>query len=448
MPKGEQLVKTLIAFANTAGGRLIVGVNDQGKLIGLGELDIFQLMDTVSSMIHTLCAPSLLPQIYIENIEGKELLVIEVFRGALLPYYIKGKGRESGVYVRLGASNRLASPEVIQALELKRLNQSYDEQPNYQQSFQSLDISPLGNAFKSLGKGLNHEKMCNLKLIVQDQGQDYPSHGLLILLGHYEQVEIKCSRFKGKNMSVFLDKKEYKGDLLSQLEGAEYFIKNHLHLKAEILGLQRTETYEIPMPAIREALVNAVLHRDYSNPGRDIKIGIYDDMLNIVSPGGLPNGLIPSDLRQGRSEIRNRVLARVFKELGYIEQWGSGIERIKTLCLEAGNPEPQIHESGDFVDWELYRPVLVDDVIAEPIPTPYKGVMSEEKGVMSEEKGGVSEEMLHLIGLDPNITILALAKHIDVSTRTIERHLKALQKEGRIKRIGPTKNGYWVIVRD
>ena len=151
--------------------------------------------------------------------------------------------------------------------------------------------------------------MRNLKLIIQQNGQDYPSHGLLILLGLYEQVEIKCSRFKGTTMTVFLDKKEYRGDLFSQLKQTEQFIKNHLHLRAEILGLQRTESYEIPIPAIREALVNAVLHRDYSNAGRDIKVGIYDDILNIVSPGGLPNGLTEEDLAQGRSEIRNRVLA-------------------------------------------------------------------------------------------------------------------------------------------
>jgi ATP-dependent DNA helicase RecG len=146
-----------------------------------------------------------------------------------------------------------------------------------------------------------------LRLIQREQGRDYPTHGLLILLGRYEHVETKCSRFKGNTMAVFLDKKEYRGDLFHQLEQTELFIKNHLHLKAEILGLQRTESYEIPMPAIREVLVNAVLHRDYSNSGRDIKVGIYDDMLNIVSPGGLPNGLTEADLQQGRSEIRNRL---------------------------------------------------------------------------------------------------------------------------------------------
>jgi ATP-dependent DNA helicase RecG len=170
-------------------------------------------------------------------------------------------------------------------------------------------------------------------------------------------------------MAVFLDKKEYTGDLFTQLEQTELFIKNHLHLKAEILGLQRTQTYEIPIPAIREALVNAIVHRDYSNFGRDIKVGIYDDILNIVSPGGLPNGVTIDEVLSGRSEIRNKVVARVFKELGYIEQWGSGLSRMNELCRKANIQEPKTKESGDFFDIEFARPITdekVSDTVIKP----------------------------------------------------------------------------------
>jgi len=155
---------------------------------------------------------------------------------------------------------------------------------------------------------------------------------------------------------VFLDRKEYAGDLFTQLEQVEAFVKNHISLRGEIKGLQRTDTYEIPEAALREALVNAVIHRDYTNQGRDIKVGVYDDIVNVVSPGGFPNTLTAEALLEGRSEIRNRVIARVFKELGYIEQWGSGIQRIKSACIAQGLAEPRIREKGDFVDVEFYRP--------------------------------------------------------------------------------------------
>jgi ATP-dependent DNA helicase RecG len=220
----------------------------------------------------------------------------------------------------------------------------------------TLDLSTLTQRFAAQHKVLDEAKLRNLRLIQTVQGKDYPSYGLLILLGYFEHVSTQCARFKGTDMQVFLDRKEYTGDLFAQLENSEMFIKNHLFLRGEVKGLQRTDSLEIPESAIREALVNAYVHRDYSNFGRNIKIGIYDDVLNIVSAGGFPNTLTVQDLAQGRSEIRNRVLARVFKALDYIEQWGSGLQRIKQVCVAQGLLEPKIQESGDFVDVEFYRP--------------------------------------------------------------------------------------------
>ena len=124
---------------------------------------------------------------------------------------------------------------------------------------------------------------------------------------------------------------------------------------ATINGLYRKEIYEIPEVAIREALVNAVIHRDYVNRGRDIKVGVYDDVVNIVSPGSLPNNITMEDIFNGRSESRNRVIANIFKELGLIEQWGSGINRIVNTCKEYGLLIPKIEEKNDFMDIEIIR---------------------------------------------------------------------------------------------
>jgi ATP-dependent DNA helicase RecG len=237
------------------------------------------------------------------------------------------------------------------------MNISFDQEANREVALDSLDFSSLEARFAQTGKVLDQPVMKNLKLVVEDNNKIYPSNGLLILLGKYEHVRMKCSRFKGTSMDVFLDRKEYEGDLFAQLENAENFIKNHIKLSSEIIGLQRNDQYEIPLEAIRESLVNALVHRDYSNDGRDIKIGIYDDIINIVSPGGFPSAITQEDILEGRSEIRNKVIARVFKELNYIEQWGSGIRRIKSSCKARGLKEPEIVEKGDFVDVSLYREV-------------------------------------------------------------------------------------------
>jgi ATP-dependent DNA helicase RecG len=257
-------------------------------------------------------------------------------------------------------------------LDQKKRNQSFDEEICQEQALAELDLAPLVERFAARGKLLNEEKLKNLKLIALEQGTLWPTQGLVLLLGALPHVVVKCARFKGTDMRVFLDRKEYGGELLGQLEQAEGFIKNHIHLRGEINGLQRTDTYELPEEALREALVNALVHRDYTNQGRDIKVGVYDDVVNVVSPGGLPSTLTAETLLDGRSEIRNRVIARVFKELGYIEQWGSGIGRIRSACLDWGLAEPRIEEKGDFVDVEFYRPEFEGvENRSRPITTDY-----------------------------------------------------------------------------
>ena len=229
LPKGEQLAKTLIAFANTSGGKLIVGVDDDRQITGI-QADEFELMDKIASIVHENCLPTLLPSIYLETLDNKTLVIVQVHRGSQLPYYLKSKGREQGTYVRIGASNRPASLDMIHELERQRLNQSFDEQIAWDFKLTEIDITPLEKAFQQRGKELNEQRLHNLKLIKTEHGITHPTHGLIILLGLYEHVEIKCSRFKGTDMTVFLDKKEYTGNLFYQLEQTELFIKNHLQI--------------------------------------------------------------------------------------------------------------------------------------------------------------------------------------------------------------------------
>ena len=362
LPSSEQIAKTILAFANTSGGKLVVGVDDQRKIIGIATDDIFALQDKITSMIFDNCYPNILPEIYTLNHEDKLLLVIEVFRGNLLPYYLKKDGKNNGTYIRIGATNRKASLENIIDLERQRRNLAYDEEVNYDALFPNLDLAPLARVFTEQGKILDEQKLLSLKLVKLENNILYPTNALLILLGKFEHCSVKCARFKGRSMDVFIDKKEYSGDMFSILENTQNFILNHIHLRGEITGLYRNDTYEIPLVALREALINALIHRDYINAGRDIKVGVYDDIVNIVSPGGFPNTITASDIEAGRSEARNKVVANVFKILGLIEQWGSGIKRIKSSCLAHGLVVPQIAERGDFVDVEIYRPLVAEKV--------------------------------------------------------------------------------------
>lgn len=456
LPKGIQIAKTLVAFANSSGGKLIIGVDDDRTIVGIQE-DIFLLQDKISSIINDLCQPQLTAQVYIKNINNKELLIIEVARGGLVPYYIKTVGKKEGTYFRLGASNRLAAPDYIQQLELQHLNLSFDELPNLQYPLENLDIGAVEQAFKLANKQLTQEKMLNLKLVKKEYDELYATNGLLILLGIYEHASTQCARFKGTNMNVFLDRKEYQGDIFSQLEKTELFIKNHLSLRAEIKGLVRHDYLEIPEGVIREALINAYIHRDYSNYGRNIKVAVYDHAVSIVSSGGLPNGLLQSQIHQGRSEIRNRVLARVFKELGYVEHWGSGIQRMKQMCFEEGLREPDFLETDNFFEVKLYRQGIrqheqgQEGQIKEPVSaqTTYR-----ESGQIScsEEKQDPEwrlltkrqQEVLLLLQGNPAMSRQMLAAELGINPSAVQKHTDNLKKLGAIERIGGTR-GYWLI---
>ena len=355
LPKNANIAKTVIAFSNTAGGKLIIGVNDKREIVGVEDIALFEIQDKIASIISDQCSPNIIPEIYSVNIENKLVLVIEVVRGNLKPYFLKSQGKAKGTYIRIGATNRLADSENINELERQKRHISFDEEICYETTFENLDCSPLLDRFKKNGKTLTTEKLENLKLVKTENSILYPTNALMILLGKFSHCAVKCARFKGTTMDIFIDKKEYTGDIFSILENTQHFILNHINLGAIINGLYRKEVYEIPEVAIREALVNALIHRDYVNRGRDIKVGVYDDVVNIVSPGSLPNNITMEDIFNGRSESRNRVLANIFKELGLVEQWGSGINRIINSCKEYGLPTPKIEEKNDFMDIEIIR---------------------------------------------------------------------------------------------
>lgn len=164
----------------------------------------------------------------------------------------------------------------------------------------------------------------------------------------FNYARIKCARFKGKDTYEFIDQKELNGPIYEQVEDAIKFAKAHINKSGKITELQRIDEYEIPIVAIREIIANAVVHRDYSISGADIKFAVFDDRIEITSPGLLPKTLDIEDIKIGRSEIKNKVIARFFKEIKFIEEWGTGIKRIIKSCIDTGLEEPIFMETGMF----------------------------------------------------------------------------------------------------
>jgi ATP-dependent DNA helicase RecG len=446
LPKNENIAKTVIAFSNTSGGKLIIGVNDKREIIGIDDAELFETQDKIASIIADNCSPGIMPEIYSVNIENKLVLVIEVVRGNLKPYFLKNQGKADGTYIRLGATNRAADLETIAELERQKRHISFDEEICYEVEFSQLDVSPLFERFESIGKPLSNEKLENLKLIKSENGKVYPTNALMIILGKFSHCTVKCARFKGTTMSVFTDKKEYGGDIFSVLEKTQSFVLNHINLKGEIKGLYRTDTYEIPVPSLREGLINAIIHRDYINRGRDIKVGIYDDIVNIVSPGSLPYNITIEDVFNGRSEARNRVVAHIFKELGLIEQWGSGINRIISACVEHGLQTPKIAEQNDFFDIEFYRPITTDyDQLKENTADDYgrlRMITDDYERLEELEK----QILLHLLD-NKSITRKTAVELLNLQKTKVHEVLAGLVGENLIEKQGQGRSTFYTIVR-
>nr|WP_278245932.1 ATP-binding protein [Clostridium sp. DL-VIII] len=302
-------------------------------------------------MIYDSCYPTIIPEIYIENINGKNLIIVEIFPGNLKPYYMKSKGKLKGTYIRVGATNKLSDEEMIMELERQKRNISFDEECVYECNLESIDFSKLNSDFfKLTEKKLKEENLINLKLIKEEHGIKYATKALILLTDNniFDYARIKCARFKGNDIEEFIDQKELTGPLYEQVEDAIKFARFHINKSGKIGELQRVDEYEIPIVAIRELISNAVVHRDYSISGADIKFAIFDDRIEITSPGFLAKTLDIEDIKIGRSEIRNKIIARFFKEIGFIEEWGTGIKRVIKSCVEAGLEEPEFIETGMF----------------------------------------------------------------------------------------------------
>ena len=363
----RKYIKTVVAFANTAGGKLVVGVNDDRKIIGLPRELIFSIKDSISDTISHMCEPQIVPDIYVADFEDKKIIVVEIYPGSNCPYYIKSQGLQDGTYVRISGTSRLADQTVIKELQMRGSNLRFDEVANMQYPVEQNSIDRLcRDIFDFRQKksspidiqpdlSITPKDLINWKLLMH-QGKDYIATNAFVLLtsDFFENSKIQCARFKGINRTVFIDKKDYSGPLYEQIENAYNFVLNHINLSLEIDGLQRSEHYELPIRSIREMIVNAVTHRNYMIDSC-IQVAVFDDRIEVTSPGMLYGSLDIAAIKTGRSETRNRTIARFFDKMRLIESWGTGIRRIMEECANAGLPEPKFSEIGDAFRVEVYR---------------------------------------------------------------------------------------------
>jgi predicted HTH transcriptional regulator len=291
-------------------------------------------------------------------LQDKTLLSVEVYPSGSRPHWLKREGPLEGVYVRLGSTNRKADRSLIEELERTAQGITFDETPMPELRVDALDIEAAKALFKGQ-RDLNEKELLTLKIITQTQGRLVPTIGGILLFGkereeHFSDAWIQCGRFGGTTKSVIFDHTEIHEHLPIAIERAIEFIKKHAMRGADFSHIRRRDVWSIPLTIMREVVINAIVHADYSHMGAPLRVAIYDNRVEIENPGILMPGLTIEDVKQGVSKIRNCVIARVFKELNLIEQWGSGVCRIFEEAKEQNLPEPAIEEIGMRVRFTVY----------------------------------------------------------------------------------------------
>jgi len=448
-PKGTQVARTAVAFANGAGGRIVFGIQDEPrKITGIPEEELFSLEEKIISTVFTQCAPAIVPEIYIQATAGKTLLVVEIFPGSHKPYYLKKHGKHEGTYIRVGSSNRKASLESIEALERQRRKVSYDSLPVYDCPVGEVDLSSFKEAYSALtGKSIGTTQLKNIGLLHPERDQILPTHAALLVSRsparnrYFPYAKVECARFKGTVKRVFLDQATIDNPLHEAVEPCMAFIKKNIALGATIGEIYRQDRWEYPLEAVREALINAIIHRDYAILGSDIKVAIYDDMLEITSPGPLPDLLSFEDLGTGRSEIRNRVLAPIFKDMKLIEAWGSGIQKMHDELADYPEIALILQEAGHTFQVQFIKKEMAK-AASQPELGPSEGRVKAESGP-SEGRvraGSLKEKILAALVSEPLSKAEISAKlGLKGVPGHIGRVIRELLAEGRIEHTIPEK---------
>lgn len=316
------LIKTVIAFANTKGGKLYIGVEDDGSVIGLDDLD--KVMLSVTNAIRDSIKPDITPfsSCEIVVVEDKRIIQIEVQKGSSSPYYLARKGiRPEGVFIRQGSSSVPSSEANILKMIKEVSGENYEKTRSLNQN---LTFVTVENEFKNISLEFGKAQMKTLGIMNEDGL--YTNLGLL--LSDQCQHTIKMAVFEGCGKSVFKDRYEFTGSLLKQMREVHEYVNRYNRTRSTFQGIDRIDKRDYPVEAIRESLLNAIVHKDYAFASSTL-INVFDDRMEFITIGGLLKGISLNDILIGVSVLRNKGLANVFYRLNWIEAYGTGLFKIR-----------------------------------------------------------------------------------------------------------------------
>ena len=425
--KSIKYMKSVVAFANGTGGKIIFGIADKTReVIGFDKEDVFKKMDAIANAVSDSCEPAIIPDITLQTVDGKTVIVVEVSEGS------------NRYYDQALCTGLNVTDEDIDALCKAMKEQAVKNARTEEQ--------------KASIKDVGRQQLRSWGILIERDGKDYPSNAFAILTGNGGlHVATQCGVFKGTTKAVFVDRREYTGPLWEQIDEAFQFVLRNIHLGATIVGIYRQDVYEIPPDAIRELIINAMVHRSYLDHGT-IQVAVYDNRLEITSPGKLPMGQTMDRMKEGYSKIRNEALAHAFAYMNLIEHWGSGIPRIIDKVKAAGLREPEFIGGEVDLRINIYRGQVATNNAMINANGTKNGANGVDDGTNSAEvplnkEQTQIEKLLQIIEKNPSATQAYYAEKMGISKRTVSRMFASLQEKGRLVQDGTKRKANWKIIR-
>ncbi len=418
----DDIKKEIIAFANTRGGSILVGVEDNGKICGVENSD--RLIQQISNAARDTIKPDVTMFLHYETqtIENKNIVEVKIQCGAHRPYYLAAKGlRPEGVFVRQGTSSVPASDTMIRKMIKETDGDNYEDMRSLDQE---LTFEKVTSEFAKRDLPLGESQMKTLGMIDADGLYS----NLALLLSDQCPHIIKAATFGGTDQSDFQNRREFTGSLLKQLEEAYAYLDLRNQTKATFEGLLRIDHRDYPDTAIRESLLNAIVHRDYAVSASTL-ISVYADRIEMISIGGLAGGISFDDMMLGVSYCRNHKLADVFYRLGLIEAYGTGMNKIMSSYKDVpAKPEIQV-STGAF------KTVLPNQNVAVAVKTTLSSHTVDKK----------EQAVLDLFKGQPSLTRAEIEKALGVSTSTACRIIKKMIANGVLSAEGNGRNAKYYL---
>lgn len=427
--------KSVSAFANTIGGSLIFGISDNDEIVGVA--DIKSDSEFISQKIKERISPIPAFDLHFEVFDEKELIIVDVASGKDTPYYYVGDGMTEA-YLRVGNESVAANTAELKRLVLRGANETYDSQSS---GYQIMDyaFTKLRERYKKVtGKSFLDKDFESFELV--------DAHGMLTNAGALLADEcpirhsrVFCVRWNGVNKSngkgEAYDSAEYSGSLISLLNESAAFVKRNMRMAWRKLSDSRENMPDYMERGYFEALVNGLIHRDYLELGSEVHVDMFDDRMEIYSPGGMVDGTFIQNLNleQIPSKRRNPVLADVFARLDYMERSGSGIGKIIDSCEFAVN---YTHEKA---------PIFYSDRSQFRVTLPNLNYSKAPKLTKNALEKALENQIIEFMRQKPSVTQIEIARHFDLSRTKVQSVIKGLLDSGQIERTGGKRYGKWDV---